>query len=78
MHNLKETKNINIGSVIKRKVKETMSVTRFAKQINLPRSSVYLLFENKSIDIELLSKISKVLNYNFIKEYLQDSQSDNK
>ncbi|MDR0743861.1 MAG: helix-turn-helix domain-containing protein [Tannerella sp.] len=62
-------KNIHIGKLIKEKFKEKkMSKAEFARRINVHRSTIYLLFEQKSIDIELLFNISKVLDYNFVEE----------
>lgn len=69
-------KNIHIGKLIKEKFEEKkMTKAEFARRINIHRSTVYLLFEQKSIDVELLLDISKVLEYNFIEEvYLKRSQ----
>ena len=63
-------KNINIGSVIMQILKASeVSINDFAEAINKHRSDVYYIFKQKSIDVELLIKISKVLKYNFFKEY---------
>ncbi len=71
-------KNIHIGQLIKEKFEERQQVDKhltkasFARQINVHRSTLYLLFSQKSIDIELLINISKVLSYSFIETvYLQ-------
>ncbi|MDR2835459.1 MAG: helix-turn-helix domain-containing protein, partial [Bacteroidales bacterium] len=62
-------KDIHIGSIIKEKwEKSSMTVTEFAEKINYHRTSVYYIFDNKTIDIELLITISEVLNYDFIHE----------
>ncbi len=67
-------KNIHIGRLIKEKFEErqksdkTLTITSFAKRIHIHRSTLYLLFKQKSIDIELLMTISKVLNYSFIEK----------
>jgi plasmid maintenance system antidote protein VapI len=70
-------KNIHIGKLIKEKLDEKkMTKAEFARRIHIHRSTVYLLFEQKSIDVELLLAISKVLEYNFIEEvYLKRSQA---
>jgi len=61
--------NIHIGSIIKKVLKEkSMTITEFARKINRERTTAYDIFERKSIDIELLIKISKVLDYDFIHE----------
>ena len=57
---------IHIGKLIKTKLDESdISVVRFAKAINTTRENAYGIFKRKSIDTELLLRISKVLNYNF-------------
>ncbi|MDR3367319.1 MAG: helix-turn-helix domain-containing protein [Prevotellaceae bacterium] len=62
-------KNIHIGKLIKEKFDEKkMTKAEFARKVHIHRSTVYLLFEQKSIDVELLLAISKVLDYNFIEE----------
>jgi len=69
--NLKE---IDIGKIIKEKFEEkrrtdkTLNKAAFARRIGIDRSTVYLLFEKKSIDTELLINISEVLEYDFIEE----------
>jgi transcriptional regulator with XRE-family HTH domain len=69
--------NIHIGKLIKEKFEEKkMTKAEFARRINIHRSTVYLLFEQKSIDIEQLMAISKVLEYDFIEEvYLKRHQA---
>jgi len=63
------TQSIHIGSIIKKKLDEnSMSILEFAKKINRDRTTVYDIFERKSIDIELLIKISNALDYDFIHE----------
>ncbi|MDR2126631.1 MAG: helix-turn-helix transcriptional regulator [Prevotellaceae bacterium] len=61
---------IHIGSLIQQKVKEkSLSVTQFAEFINLSRGAVYNIYESTSIDIDLLQKISDVLDYDFIENH---------
>jgi len=62
-----DLKEIHIGNIIKDKLNEkSMSVTELALLINRQRSTVYDIFERKSIDTELLIKIGTALNYDFI------------
>ena len=66
-------RNIDIGPIIRQKLKESpYTVAQFAREIGLSRKSLYDLFKNKSIDIDLLCKISELLNYNFLDLYLND------
>lgn len=60
---------IHIGQVIRQKFDESqLSITDFANRINRTRSTVYDIFTRKSIDTDLLVKISEVLRYNFLEE----------
>ena len=61
---------VHIGNLIQQKMKESsFTVTEFAKRINKTRENAYNIFKRQSIDTELLSKISKVLNYDFFKHF---------
>ncbi len=63
-------KDIHIGSMIQNVMKEQgRNVSWFAKQVCYERSNIYKLFKRKSIDIDLLIRISEILGYDFIKEY---------
>ena len=60
-------KDIHIGKIIKEKLEEkSISIAKFACGINRDRTTVYNIFKQKSIDIELLIKISEILDYDFI------------
>lgn len=61
---------IHIGKKIKEELyKQNISVSVFAKKINRSRNVVYDIFGRKSIDTDLLNRISKVLNYDFFSIY---------
>lgn len=63
--------NVNIGEEIKRVLESSeMTVTAFAKKINMERTNVYDIFKRSSIDTQLLNKIGQVLNYNFFELYV--------
>jgi len=63
-------KDIFIGTKIKQVLDESgMKIENFAKAINRHRCTVYHIFNQKSVDTELLISISDVLNYNFFNEY---------
>ncbi len=62
-------KNVFIGRLIQQKVDEKgLSYTEFARRINCARTSLYHLFNSKSIDVERLILVSEVLEYNFLAE----------
>ncbi len=65
-------KEIDMGKLIRKKVEERrLSITEFANRICRSRTDVYDIFARKSLDIQLLITISKVLNHNFIEEIYQ-------
>lgn len=69
--------NINIGKKIEEVLREKkFSVSLFAQKINTNRNNVYDIFKRKSIDTELLYKISKILNYNFFELYVGHKDSE--
>ena len=60
---------IFIGKIIEQKVKEShLSVSQFASLISRSRTTIYDIFNRKSIDIDLLLTISEVLDYDFLTE----------
>lgn len=63
------TRDMHIGHLIKAVFDESgMSVSEFARQIHLERTTVYSLFERPSIDSVLLAKISLALKHNFLSD----------
>jgi hypothetical protein len=61
---------VHIGKKIKEELyRQGIPVSVFAKRINRSRNGIYDLFERQSIDLELLSKISSVLKYDFFALY---------
>ncbi|MDR3287792.1 MAG: hypothetical protein LBT27_10175 [Prevotellaceae bacterium] len=72
-----KSSEIHIGKLIKQKVKQSsISVSKFARLINRTRPDVYNIFERKSIDVDLLLLISKVLDYNFIQCVYSDNNTE--
>ena len=66
------TQNLHIGQLIKAVFDESgMTVSEFARQIHLERSTVYSIFERQSIDAIQLAKISLVLKHNFLSDIEQ-------
>ncbi|MDR0789859.1 MAG: transcriptional regulator [Bacteroidales bacterium] len=74
-----EKREIHIGKLIRQKVKEKgLSISDFAALINRERSTAYNIFKQPTIDINRLISISKVLQYDFLKEvYLTNSEQKN-
>ena len=68
---MKYRNDIYIGKKIKQIFDaQSSNISQFAKAINSSRANVYNIFNAKSIDIDKLILISKVLDYPFLEEYL--------
>ena len=64
--------NLHIGQLVKTVFdKSGMSVAEFARQINCDRTNVYTIFRRRTIDVELLVKISYILEHNFLDDVMQ-------
>jgi transcriptional regulator with XRE-family HTH domain len=62
----------NFGAEIKKVLKEKgMTVSEFARRINKSRENAYDIFRRKSLDTDLLSIISQVLDYDFLSKSKQ-------
>lgn len=69
--------NLHIGQLIKTVFERSgMTVSEFARQLNCERTNVYTIFKRRTIDVELLVIISKVLRYNFFEEILKQVDLD--
>ena len=67
-------KNVDIGSIIRKKVKERgMTVEYFSLRLGFENSitSAYSIFNKMSIDTKLLIQISEILDYDFLLEYYE-------
>lgn len=70
---MKSTKSKTIGDLINEEVRrQGMPVTKFAKEINCQRNNVYDIFNRSNMDIDLLKRISKVLDVNFFQKIAND------
>ena len=59
----------HVGELIKQQVSASgMSVSEFARRLHCNRQNVYDIFARRSVDIELLQRISKILQHDFIAE----------
>lgn len=62
-----------IGILIKEEMeRQERTVTWFAKKLNCHRVNVYDIFSRENIDIQLLIRISRILNKNFLRELAND------
>jgi len=68
-----DLKNIHIGKIIKKKmVEKSMTIAELARRIDRERTTVYDIFRRKSLDTELLIKISDALEYDFHQVYFPE------
>lgn len=62
---------IHIGEIIKKKARELrIGPTELGEKINTSKQNVYGIYKRKSIDTELLRKISNALGHNFFNYYV--------
>jgi plasmid maintenance system antidote protein VapI len=67
--------SIHIGKIIKDTLKsKNIDVVDFAGKINYTRGNAYKIFNKKSIDTDLLLKISKVLGENLFFYYISKDE----
>lgn len=65
---------IHIGTLIEAELRrQERSVSWFARKLCCERSNVYSIFHRKSIDTDMLLRISKILNRNFFEEYFTEA-----
>ena len=69
---MNDSEGIHIGHLIK-SIFDTsgMNVSELARQIHCERTNVYKIFNRRSIDVELLVKISEILNHNFLADVMK-------
>lgn len=64
--------NLHIGHLIKSVFdKSGMTISEFARQIHLERTTVYSIFERPTVDVLQLARISLVLKHNFLSDVEQ-------
>lgn len=63
---------MHIGQLIREQLKlQNKTIVWFAEQLCCHRTNVYKILSKSSIDTHELERISKILNYDFFKEYSQ-------
>ena len=67
---------VHIGNLIKEElVKQERTVSWFARKLYCDRANVYNIFSRKSIDTDLLMRISRILNRDFFEFYSESFKS---
>ncbi len=70
---MKEIKDIHIGKHIKAKLKEQGRTTVWlAAQIPCTPNHLYKIYAKRSINTDLLKRISHILDYNFFEDFIQN------
>ncbi len=68
---------IHIGKIIEAELhRQERSVTWFANKLYCDRTNIYSIFKRKSIDTELLLRISGILGHNFFSYYIVELQKE--
>lgn len=63
----------HIGKLIEEELRrQGRSVSWFAEKLYCDRTNVYSIFKRKSLDTDLLLRISQILNYNFFNIFLSE------
>jgi len=71
---MENAQNIDIGKIIKGKLKEEKrSVAWLAEKVFKDPSNLRKILKKKSMDIDLLQRISKALHHNFLNYYNDNS-----
>lgn len=66
---------IHIGTLIKEKIVEIgLSDAEFGRRINTTRQNAQAILKRKTVDTDLLFRISKALNFDFFKYFQTEDQ----
>lgn len=58
---------VHIGELIKTIFDESgMTVSELAQQLHCERTNVYTIFRRRTVDVELLARLSEILNHNIL------------
>lgn len=64
---------IHIGQLIRQELRnQGYTVTWLAKKLNCSRTNIYKLFDRPTLDTSVLLQISKLLNVNFFRYYVDE------
>lgn len=66
------TSDVHIGKIVKNVFDASgMSVSELARRLHCERTNIYGIFQRRSIDVEMLAKLSMILNHNFFYDAMQ-------
>ncbi len=64
--------DVHIGQIIKSVFDESgMTVSELAQRLRCERTNVYTIFRRRSIDVELLVRLSNILDHNFLDDAIR-------
>ena len=67
---------IHIGEIIRRELdRQERTPAWLARKINCERPNVYYIFRQKSINTDMLLRISNALNHNFFQYYISEIEN---
>ena len=76
---LQTNEMLHIGKLIREELfRQERTVTWFAQKLYCERTNVYNIFKRKSIDTELLLRISQILDHDFFKVYQKEMEKNEK
>ena len=65
-----------IGNLIFNRLLQTEhSIVWLARKLHCSRTNVYNIFQKTNLDVELLKRISVILNFNFFEEICEETQA---
>lgn len=69
---------MHIGKLIKLQMEEqNRTVSWLAHELSYCRTNIYKIYDKKSIDTDLLLRISSILEYDFFAAYSEEFQKNN-
>lgn len=68
---------IHIGKLIEEELRrQQRTVSWFARNLYCQRTNVYDIFKRRSIDTEMLLRISVILRHNFFRHYQDEAEAE--
>lgn len=64
---------VHIGQIIKSVFDESgMTVSELARCLSCERTNVYTIFRRRTVDVELLARLSEILSHNFLDDAIRE------
>ncbi len=64
--------DVHIGQIIKSVFDESgMTVSELAHRLRCERTNVYTIFRRRTVDVELLARLSEILSHNFLDDAIR-------